>query len=272
MKRLINSVQKIHQSEESKAALLEVLAQAEHKRHRPERAVRWVAVAACLVLTAVVIAVGVAENKTPAAQLSEQASENTEIHIVLRLESYRAGAPAQAIALGEKQAAPADTTADDCVAYYAFRALNTASYDRIYVGLRKTTANADLPLSLFFGIENTETGTVYAPQMITEFDQSLLFERHGCMLICSKASETGTVNSATQEWIFRLGCPKGGSAAYGIVAENDAENTRTLLEVELTEKDGTVTAELLSQSISKMDGNAERPSVSSEENVSATAP
>lgn len=271
MKRLIDSVQKIHQSEESKAALLDTLEKAQRTRHGKEHAVRWVAVAACLALTAVVAAVGISENKTPTEKLPVRSSENTESRIALRLESYRAGTPAQAMVLGEKQAAPADTSADNRIAYYAFRALNTSAYDRIYIGLRHTTATEELPASLFFGMEDGRSYT-YVAQKITESDPNRLFETRGHMMIYLKPSESDDAVSDTAERIFRLGCPKNGTATYGIVAENDAEHTRTHLEIELTEKDGTVTAELRSQSISEMDGNAEFPSVPSKENIEVTAP
>lgn len=271
MKRLIDSVQKIHQSEESKAALLDTLEKVQRTRHGKEHAVRWVAVAACLALTAVVAAVGISENKTPTEKLPVRSSESMESRIELRLESYRAGGPAQAMVLGEKQAAPADTSADDRIAYYAFRALNTSAYDRIYIGLRHTTATEELPASLFFGMEDGRSYT-YVAQKITESDPNRLFETRGHMMIYLKPSESDDAVSDTAERIFRLGCPKNGTATYGIVAENDAEHTRTHLEIELTEKDGTVTAELRSQSISEMDGNAEFPSVPSKENIEVTAP
>lgn len=271
MKRLIDSVQKIHQSEESKAALLDTLEKAQRTRHGKEHAVRWVAVAACLVLTAVVAAVGISEIKTPTEKLPVRSSESTESRIELRLESYRAGGPAQAMVLGEKQAAPADTSADDRIAYYAFRALNTSAYDRIYIGLRHTTATEELPASLFFGMEDGNSG-VYVAQKITESDPNHLFKTSGHMMIYSKSLESDEAVSESVERVFRLGCPKDGTATYGIVAENDTENSRTLLEVELTEKDGTVTAELLSQSISELDGNAEFPSVPSKEAIEVTAP
>lgn len=268
MKRLVDSVQKIHQSEESKAALLAALAEAQQTRHGHRHTVRWVAVAACFVLAAAAIAVGISENNVPATQKPAQASENTESNIELRLESYCADGPAQVMALGEKQAAPADMFADGRVAYYAFRALNTSSYDRIYIGLRSTTAKEELPASLFFGIEDGKSGTYVA----TESDPNRLFKMSGHMMIYSKSLETDAADFEASERIFHLGCPKDGMAAYGIVAENDAENSRTLLEVELTEKDGTVTAELLSQSISEINGSAEFPSVPSKENTEVTAP
>lgn len=260
MKRLINSVQKIHQSEESKEALLDALANAQYARHRKGHPVRWVAVAACLALTAVVTAVGFPENDRPTVQSPVRASEKTESRITLRLESYHAGGPAQAMVLGEKQAAPADTSADNRIAYYAFRALHTSAYDRIYIGLRHTTATEELPASLFFGMEDGKS------------DPNHPFETRGHMMIYLKASASDDAAADTAERIFRLGCPKNGTAAYGIVAENDAENTRTILEVELTEKDGTVTAELLSQIVAEPDGNAEFPSVPSKENIEVTAP
>lgn len=271
MKRLMDSVQKIHQSEESKAALLDALEEAQRTQHGKGHAVRWVAVAACLVLTAVVAAVGIADNQAPTEKLPVLSSENTESRIALRLESYRAGGPAQAMVLGEKQAAPADTSVEDRVAYYAFRALNTSAYDRIYIGLRHTTATEELPASLFFGMEDGNS-YVYVAQKITESDPNHFFKTRGHMMIYSKSSAFDEAISEAVERVFRLGCPKDGTATYGIVAENDAENSRTLLEVELTEKDGTVTAELLSQSISEMDGNTEFPSVPSKENIEVTAP
>lgn len=271
MKRLVDSVQKIYQSEESKAALLDALENAQRTQNRKGHTVRWVAVAVCLALTAVVAAVGIAENKVPTANLPVLSSESTESRIELRLESYRAGGPAQAMVLGEKQAAPADTSADDRIAYYAFRALNTSAYDRIYIGLRHTTATEELPASLFFGMEDGNSG-VYAAQKITESDPNHLFKTSGHMMIYSKSLESDEAVSESVERVFRLGCPKDGTATYGIVAENDTENSRTLLEVELTEKDGTVTAELLSQSISELDGNAEFPSVPSKEAIEVTAP
>ena len=271
MKRLVDSVQKIHQSEESKAALLDALEKAQRARHGKGHTVRWVAVAACLALTAVVAAVGISENKVPTANLPVRSSESTENRIELRLESYRAGGPAQAMVLGEKQAAPADTSADDRIAYYAFRALNTSAYDRIYIGLRHTTATEELPASLFFGMEDGKSYT-YVAQKITESDPNHLFETRGHMMIYSKSLESDDAAADAAERIFRLGCPKDGTATYGIVAENDAENSRTLLEVELTEKDGTVTAELLSQSISELGDYAVFPSVPSKEAVEVTAP
>lgn len=271
MKRLVDSVQKIHQSEESKAALLDALENAQRTQNRKGHTVRWVAVAVCLALTAVVAAVGISENKAPTEKLPVLSSENTESRIALRLESYRADTPARVMVLGEKQAAPADTSADDRIAYYAFRALNTSAYDRIYIGLRHITATEELPASLFFGMEDGNSG-VYVAQKITESDPNHLFETREHMMLYSKSSASDEAISEAVERVFHLGCPKGGTAAYGIVAENDAENSRTLLEVELTEKDGTVTAELLSQSISEMDGNAEFPSVPSKENMEVTAP
>lgn len=270
MKRLIDSVQKIHQSEESKAALLDALEEAQRTQNKKGHAVRWVAVAACLALTAVVAAVGIADNQAPTEKLPVRASESTESRIELRLESYRAGGPAQTMVLGEKQAAPADTSADDRIAYHAFRALHTSAYDRIYIGLRHTTATEELPASLFFGMEDGKSYT-YVSQKVTESDPNRLFETRGHMMIYLKSSESDDA-ADTAERIFRLGCPKNGTATYGIVAENDAEHTRTHLEIELTEKDGTVTAELLSQSISEMDGNAEFPSVPSKENIEVPAP
>lgn len=271
MKRLVDSVQKIHQSEESKAALLDALEKAQRARHGKGHTVRWVAVAACLALTAVVAAVGISENKVPTANLPVRSSESTENRIELRLESYRAGGPAQAMVLGEKQAAPANTSADDRIAYYAFRALNTSAYDRIYIGLRHTTATEELPASLFFGMEDGKSYT-YVAQKITESDPNHLFETRGHMMIYSKSLESDDAAADAAERIFRLGCPKDGTATYGIVAENDAENSRTLLEVELTEKDGTVTAELLSQSISELGDYAVFPSVPSKEAIEVTAP
>lgn len=271
MKRLMDSVQKIHQSEESKAALLDALEKAQRARHGKGHTVRWVAVAACLALTAVVAAVGISENKVPTANLPVRSSESTENRIELRLESYRAGGPAQAMVLGEKQAAPANTSADDRIAYYAFRALNTSAYDRIYIGLRHTTATEELPASLFFGMEDGKSYT-YVAQKITESDPNHLFETRGHMMIYSKSLESDDAAADAAERIFRLGCPKDGTATYGIVAENDAENSRTLLEVELTEKDGTVTAELLSQSISELGDYAVFPSVPSKEAIEVTAP
>lgn len=271
MKRLMDSVQKIHQSEESKAALLESLEKAQRTQNKKGHAVRWVAVAACLALTAVIAAVGIAENQAPTEKLPVRASESTESHIALRLESYRAGGPAQVMVLGEKQDAPADTAADDRIAYHAFRALHTSAYDRIYIGLRHTTATEELPASLFFGMEDGKSDT-YVAQKVTESDPNHLFETRGHMMIYLKSSASDDMDADTAERIFRLGCPKNGTATYGIVAENDAEHTRTHLEVELTEENGTVTAELLSQIVAELDDGPVFPSVPSKENIEVTAP
>ncbi len=262
-RKLSDSVNQIKLSETFRNKLTDVLAE-EQMQTKPFGVgfKRTAAAAAVFVLLAAALTgVSLHHQANPAvdkpAQTNTSAAEVAEYSLQLCLTQQHADGQrtVQPLKTGTATDAQGTQETTEGLVLYTFCALNTAEYDRIYIALRSSDAE-HVQLLVGTSEEQSMAKTIFVvPEgELPPKNSATQFYVKKAEKLADENRDTA-VGAASENSEFFLTCPKNGEAVYAVLAEKDAENTRTTFNLKLSATDGKVTAELLSEMTEQMNGD-----------------